>query len=125
VLVALVVVAGGAVGAAAEQAVVALPPVVLVLPLVVIPRLGDRDFEEVGVAQDRVRGGVAAAGVAVDPGAVEVDPRVAPGQLAHPGDLIGDAVVAHVAVIGVVEGVRAQRRAPASAASSPWRRAAA
>ena len=60
-----------------------------------------------------VAGGVAAAGMAPDADAVEVDERVALGQLLHAGDLVGQRVVADVLDVGVVEGLGAIRRAHA------------
>ena len=51
--------------------------------------------------------------MAVDAGRVDVDPRIALRELLHPGDLIGQRVVAHVAVVGLVERLRSPRRAHA------------
>ncbi len=110
-LVGLVVVVRGAVRVRLEQPLPLLAPVVLVLAVVVVAGLRDADLEEVRVAEHRVGGRVAAAGVAVDAGAGEVDPRVALGQLLHGGDLVRQAVVAHVAVVGGVERLRPHRRA--------------
>src|SRR3546814_1016426 len=78
-----------------------------------VAAFGDADLEKSRVAEHRAGGGVAAAGVAPDAGAVEVDPGVAFGQLAHAGDLVGQGVVADVAEVRVVEGLRAPRRAHA------------
>src|SRR5687768_18413546 len=44
--------------------------------------------------------------MAPDAGALDVDVRVPLCQLAHPGDLIRDGVVAHVAVVEVGERLR-------------------
>src|SRR5690606_29701919 len=96
-----------------EQAVVALAPVVLVVPVVVVPGLRDADLEEVGVAEHRGRGREPAAGVAPDAGTLDVDERVALGELAHSCDLIGQRVVAHVAVVRVMERLGASGRAHA------------
>ena len=41
---------------------------------------------------------IAAAGVAVNADAIEIDPGILLGELADGGDLIGERVVAHVAV---------------------------
>src|SRR3546814_7745113 len=71
------------------------------------------DLEQVRIAEHRAGGGVAAAGLAPYAGAVEVDPGVAFGQLLHPRDLVGQRVVADVAEVRVVEGLRAPRRAHA------------
>jgi hypothetical protein len=43
----------------------------------VVARLRDADLEEVRVAEHGARGGEAAAGVPPDPGALDVDERVA------------------------------------------------
>ena len=111
VLVGLAVEAVGAVGVLDEQALVLLAPREVIAAVVVVARAGNRHLEEVGVAQDRVGRGEAAAGVAEDAHAVEVHLGVASGQLLERGDVIGEAVVAHVAVVGVVKGLRAERGA--------------
>jgi hypothetical protein len=97
-----------------DQALIALAPVVFVLTLIVVPRLGDPNFEEVGEPEHRRRGSEPAARMAPDAGAVEVDPRIAARQLRHAGDLIGDGIVAaHRAVVGVLERLRSAGRAHA------------
>jgi hypothetical protein len=58
-----------------------------------LPAPGDADMEEVGVPQHGRRRGEAAAGVAVDADAGEVDPRVAFGELPHDRDLVRQPVV--------------------------------
>ena len=47
------------------------------------------------------------------PALVDVDERVPLRELLHAGDLIGQRVVAHVAVVRVVERLRSPRRAHA------------
>ena len=67
-----------------------------------------------GIAEHRRRRGEAAAGVAPDAGAREVDVGILLRQLLHAGDLIGDRVVAaHRAVVRILERLRAARRAHA------------
>ena len=75
-----------------------------------IAGLRHADFEEVGIVEHRRGGRIAAARVAVDAGAIEIDPREARRQLLHARDLIGQRVVAHVAVPGLVERTRSPRR---------------
>src|SRR5690606_37762044 len=87
----LVVVLAGA-RVTREQTLVLLAPEETVRAVVVIARTGDRDLEEVRVAENRVGGGESAAGMAVDADAVDVDPLVARGELADRGDVIRDAV---------------------------------
>ena len=48
--------------------------------------------------------------MAVNAGAIDVKPGIARGQLLHRADLIGQGVVAHVAVVGLVKFLRAPRR---------------
>jgi len=48
--------------------------------------------------------------MAVDPCAVYINPRIELGKLLHSGHLIGQRVVAHVAVISVVKFLAAPRR---------------
>ena len=72
-----------------EQALIALAPVVLVHPVVVVAGLGDADLEEIRVPEHRVSRGEAAAGVAPDAGLVEVDEAIAGAELLHARHLIG------------------------------------
>jgi len=99
-----------AVGIAHDQALVALAPVVLVQPLVVVPRLGDARLEEVGEAEHRGGRGEAAARVPPDARAPDVEPRVLRRQLLHPRNLVRDRVVAaHRPVVSILERLRAAR----------------
>src|SRR3546814_3578828 len=70
-LVGLVVVVARAVLRDHRQALPLLGPVVLVAAVVVVAAFGDADLEKSRVAEHRAGGGVAAAGVAPDAGAVE------------------------------------------------------
>ena len=51
----------GAIGAAGQQPLITLAPVVLVFALVVIARFGDTNLEEIRVAEHRVGGSESAA----------------------------------------------------------------
>src|SRR5277367_3837481 len=81
-----------------RQAHELLAPVVGVAALVVVPRLGDPYLEKIGIGEQRGSGGIAAAGMTVDPGALDIDPWVGLRQLLHRGDLIRQRVVPHVAI---------------------------
>lgn len=100
-LVGLSGVVGGAVGVFVLEATPFFGPVVLVHALVVIAGLGDANLEEIRIAEHGGSGGVAAAGVAPDADAVEVDEGVFRGEFADAGDLVGEGVV------GGVDGVDA------------------
>ncbi len=112
-LIGLVVVVRGAIRTALEQPLPLFRPVVLVHAVVVIAGLGDPDLEEIREAEHRGRSRVAAAGMAVDSSAVDVDPGEALRDLLHPGHLIRDGVVAHVRVVRLVELLRTPGRAHA------------
>src|SRR5207244_4815551 len=103
----------GTAGTSRQQSLVALTPIVLVFALVVIASLRDSDLEEIRIAEHRVGGGEPAAGVSVDSGAIDIDPREPLRQLLHAGNLIGQCVVSHLAVVGVVKRLRSPRRAHA------------
>jgi hypothetical protein len=75
-----------------------------------LPLSDQPTLKKSGIAEHRVGGGVAAAGMTPDADAIEVDPRIALAQFLDAGDLIGQRVVAHVAEVGVVEGLGAPRR---------------
>ena len=66
-----------------------------------------RNPEEIGIAENGVGRREAASGVPVDSDALQVDLWVAGCELFDGVDVVGDAVVAHVAVPGVVEALRA------------------
>ena len=88
------------------QPLIPLTPIVFVLTVVVVARLGDADLEEIGKVEHRARGRETTTRVAVDARLVDVDPAVALRQFLHPGHLIGQRVVAHVGVVGIVERLR-------------------
>ena len=112
-LVGLIVIIRGAAGLGFQQALPFLGPIVFIFAIVVVAGLGDTDLEEIGVVEHGAGSGIAAAGVAVDAGAVDVDPREALRQLAHAGNLIRERVVAEIAEVGFVEFLTAPRRAHA------------
>ena len=102
-LIRLVVVVSGAVGAANEQALPLLAPIVFVVAIVVISGLRDADFEEVRVPEHGISGGIAAAGMAPDSCPIEIDPRIALRQFLHARDLIWKCVVAQISKISVLK----------------------
>ena len=112
-LVGLIVIVGGPVGVADEETLPLLAPVILVEAVIVIAAFADADFEEVGEVEHGGCSSGASAGVAIDADARGVDPGEAGGELPDPGDLVGDGVVAHVPVVGVVECPGAERGAGA------------
>ena len=96
-----------------EQPLIPLAPVVLVVAVVVIARLGDAHLEE-------VRNLNIALAVAKPPPEWPQMPTLSTSmnaillrELLDPRDLIGNRVVAHVPVVRVVERLRAPRRAHA------------
>src|SRR6202022_1138783 len=93
-----------------EAALIPLAPIVLVKPVVGIPRFRYSDFEEIWVAEHCVGGSESTSGVTIDTRAADVDPPVALSEFLHSGDLVGQGVVAHPAIVGVVEGLRSPRR---------------
>src|SRR5690606_26010709 len=95
------------------HAVVRLGPPAVVHVVVVVPRGGDGDLEEVRVDQHRGRGHEAAARVAVDADALDVDERVPVRELLDRDLLVGQSVVAEVAVPVVVVPLRPGRVAAA------------
>ena len=109
-LVRLIVVVAGAVGLFLQQPLPLFAPIVFVLPVVVIAGLRNPDLEEIRIAEHRVGGRIAAARVAIDAGAIDVDPRVPLRELFHPGNLIGERVVAHIGEIRFVKFFRTPRR---------------
>ncbi len=80
-----------------------------------LPGLRERHLEEVGIDEHRRRRHEAAARVAPDADAVDVDVGMAPRQLFDCRLLVGEAVVAQVAIAVVVVPLRA-RRVPAAIA---------
>src|SRR6185312_600578 len=66
----------GTVGVLHQQALITLTPIVFVITLVVIARLGDPDLEEIRIAEHRVGSGEAATRVSVDSRTIDVDPRI-------------------------------------------------
>ncbi len=92
-------------------------PLILLAPeesvraVVVVPGSRHADLEEVGVTEHRVRRRKATSGEAVDADFADVDPAVLGGQLPDRRDVIGESVVAHVAVVGVVKRLGPLRRA--------------
>ena len=97
------------------DAVVLLAPVLVVDIVFVIAGFADRDLEEIGILQHRRRRHESAAGMAGDADALDIDPRIAARQLLDCGFLIGQAVVAQVAVAEVVIPLRPVRIAAAIA----------
>src|ERR1700735_783950 len=88
VLIGLVVVVGGAVRIFHEQALVAFAPVVFILAIIVVARLGNSHLEKIGITKHGVGSGVAAAGMAVDSSAVDIDPGIFRGGFFHSRDLV-------------------------------------
>src|SRR5262249_44210482 len=80
-LVGLVVVIGAAAGFGFQQALPLFGPIVFVDAIVVVAGFRDPHLEEIGVAEHRAGGGESAARMAVDTGAIDVDPGVALGEL--------------------------------------------
>ena len=99
------------------QAVIRLGPVVVVNVVVVVAGAGDGGFEElvVGLLEHGRAGHEAAAGVAVDADAVDVDPGVPAGEGLDGRLLIDEAVVAEVEVAEAVIGFAALGAAAAVA----------
>src|SRR6185503_17597218 len=60
-------------------------------------------LEEVRIAEHRACGRKSSSGVTVNAGAIYVDPRKPRGELFHSAHLIGQRVVAHIAVVRVME----------------------
>ena len=60
---------------------------------------------KIRIAEHRFRSGESSTGVPVDAGFVDIDIRIALRQLFHGGDLVGQGVVAHIAVVRIVEGL--------------------
>ena len=103
VLVRLIIVVGGSIGAVFEQSLPFFSPVVFILTVVVIPSLGDAHLKEIRIAEQGVRSGIAASGMSVDSGVVNVDPGVTLGELLHPGHLIRQRVVTHIPITHVMK----------------------
>src|SRR6202030_4871414 len=76
VLIGLVIVIGGAVGILDEQSLIPLAPIVLVLAIVVIAGLRYPHFKKIGVAEHGVSRRVASAGMAINPCAITINPRL-------------------------------------------------
>ena len=89
------------------------PPVVNVV--LVIARLRPRDLEEVGIDEHRRRRHEASARVAPDADTVDVDVGMLVRELLDGGLLVGQAVVAQVAVAVVVVPLRPLRMSAAIA----------
>ena len=92
-------------GIANQEALEPFTPARVVGPVVVIARGRHRRFVEIGVPEQRAGRGKPAARVPVDPDPVEVELGHPDRQLLDCGEVIGDPVVAHVAVPGRVEGL--------------------
>ena len=92
-----------------------LAPRVVVDVVLVVARLREAGLEEIGIDEHRRRRHEAAARVAPDAHAIDVDERVAPGELLDRGLLVGQPVVAQVAVAVRVVPLRAVRVAAAIA----------
>ena len=90
-----------------HQALILLRPVNVVAAIVMVARAGHGDFEEIRVAQNRVRRREAAAGMAEDPDAIEIDELVLRRELLDRRDVVRQTVVAEVAIVVVVERLRA------------------
>src|SRR6267142_1589314 len=103
ILVRLIVVVRLAIGCAPEQSLPFLAPIVFVIAIVVVTGFGDADLEEIRIPEHGIRRSVTTAGVSINSGAVYIDPRVLLRQLFHSGDLVGQRIVAHVSVIGVMK----------------------
>src|SRR5690606_28702463 len=86
-----------------EQPLVALAPVILIVAVVVIACLRNSNLEEVRVAEQRCGRGKASARVTPDTNAIYVNERISRGKFLHARNLIGESVVSHVAVVGIVE----------------------
>ena len=92
-----------------EPALILLAPVEPVASVVVIAGARHGHLEEIRIPENRVGGREPAARVAVDPDPVEVHEPIPGAELLGRGDLVGNAVVGHVAVVGVVERFRPAR----------------
>src|SRR6185312_3788503 len=112
-LIRLIVVVGLAILVLDQQPLVHLAPVVLVVAIIVVAALGPTDLEEPRITEHRVRGRIAPAGMSPDADAREVHPRIGGTELVERGDLVGQRVVAHLAVPQALECRRAVRRAHA------------
>ena len=71
----------------------------------------DGHLEEVRIPQHRVGRREAAARMPEDPDAIEIDELVLRGELLDGRDVIGQPIIAEVAVVVVVKCLRAERRA--------------
>ena len=80
------------------DAVMLLAPVLVIDVVFVIAGFADGDFEEVRILKHRRGGHEASAGMAGDADPLDIDQGVAAGQLLDGGFLVGQAVVAQIAV---------------------------
>src|SRR5579862_1071686 len=97
-LIGLIVVIARPVRIALQQPLVHLTPRVLVVAIVVITAFGPADLEEVRIPEQGVGGGIAAARMPPDADPSEIDPAVTCAELLERRDLVGQSVVAHIAV---------------------------
>ncbi len=88
---------------AREQTDVAFSPVVLVISVVVIAGFGNANLKEIGIAKHRRRGRKTAARVSPNANAGCVDIWVFCCQFLDSRDLIGQRVIAHVAIAQIVK----------------------
>src|SRR5271168_4236374 len=75
-----------------------------------VAALADPDLEEVRKMKHRRSSRVPSSGVAVDTGAIEIDPWVFRRKVLHTGDLVGDRIVSEIAVVSLVETLGARWR---------------
>src|SRR5207342_1323930 len=90
-----------------------LRPVVFVVAVIVVAAFADADLEEIRIREHRIRRRIATARMPPYADAVQVDPWIARAELSQRGDLVGERVVADVAIECIVECLRAPRRAQA------------
>jgi hypothetical protein len=94
-----------------QQALPFLTPVIFVVSIIVIARARNRNFLEFRVAQNRRGRCEAAAGVTPDTYPIKIHPFPCLRELPNARHLVRQAVIAHIAVVGIVERLRATRRA--------------
>ena len=71
---------------------------------------GDGNLVEIRIAENPRRGGKTTTGMAPDADAIQIHIGITRGQLPDGSDLVRQSIVAHVAVIGIVERLGPSRR---------------
>src|SRR5215831_14859916 len=71
-----------------EQALPLFSPIVLIVSVVMIAGFGDTYFEEIRIPEHRGSRGISSTGVTPNSRPIDINPRIAPGELFDPGNLI-------------------------------------